>query len=89
MSKARKLTPQQMKDWEAFCDDIDGNAVPVDPQDINIARQVDEMIKMFGFDEGAAHAEFRSDCAFHDGDKDDWMEVARVVRERKASGGLR
>lgn len=83
--KPKPLTAQQRKDWEAFCDDIDGKCGPTDPDDINIAFQVDEMIKMFGIDGGIEHAEFRADCAFHNEDREDWFEVVRILRERKAA----
>ncbi len=82
--KPKPLTVQQREYWEAFCDDIEGKCGPVDPDDINIAFQVDETIKLFGLEEGAAHADFRAKVAFHQEDRDDWKEVARIIRERKA-----
>ena len=85
--KPKPLTVQQLKNWEAFCDDIEGKWGPADPDDINIAFQVDEIIKMFGLEEGALHADFRSQVAFHQEDRDDWKEVARIIRERQAGGG--
>jgi len=81
---AKKLTAQQIADWDNHSDDVDGKFVPVDPEGINIAREVDEVIKLFGIEEAAEHAAFRAECAHHKEDRDDWTEVERIILERKA-----
>jgi len=86
MPKKRPLTAQQIKDWNDHCDDVDGKFGPVDPEGINIARAVDETIKLFGLEEGAAHAAFRAEYAFHKEDREDWIEVERIIRQRQADG---
>jgi hypothetical protein len=52
--KPKSPTVVDQRDWETLCEDIDGTGGPVDPEDINIAMHVDEMIKLFGFDGGMA-----------------------------------
>jgi hypothetical protein len=83
MPKKRPLTAQQIKDWENHCDDVDGKFVPINPENINIARVVDETITQFGFKDGVEFAAFRSENAHHEVDRDDWKEVERIIRERQ------
>src|ERR1700742_3025525 len=48
--KPKPLAEVDHGDWKTFCEDIEGNSEPVDPDDINIAFQVEEMVKLFGFE---------------------------------------
>lgn len=81
--KAEKpLTLKERTDWEAFCDDIDGKYEPNDPQDINVAQQVNIYIKLFGL-EAADNADFRVQCSHFEDDKEDWRDVARIIRDRQ------
>ena len=80
----REPTAKERADWKDFCDDLDGKFVPLEPDNINIAREVDEAIKLFGFEEGAIYAHLRAECAYHEEDTEDWTEVERIIRERKA-----
>src|SRR6202000_3127647 len=50
--KPKPLAEVDHRDWDTFCEDIEGTSGPIDPEDINIAMEVDEMIKQFGFDGG-------------------------------------
>ena len=56
----------------------------MDPEGINIAGEVSEVMKLFGIEEGEEHAAFRAECAHHKEDRDDWKAVERVIRERQA-----
>ena len=60
MTKPKKPTAQQIKDWENHRDDVDGKFGPAEPDNINVARAVEETIKLFGFEKGAEHAAFRA-----------------------------
>lgn len=83
---AKKQRPPTQEENDKFETEealIGGELGTEEPEHINIAREVDGMIKLFGFDEGAAHAKFRAESAFHEEDADDWNEVARIVLERK------
>ena len=79
----KPLTLEERAGWEAFSDDIEGIAEPMDPQDINVAREVEESIRLFG-DEAVPYAEYRVECAFFEDDKEDWKDVVRIIRERQA-----
>jgi hypothetical protein len=81
--KPKTYTPAQLKAWENHSADIAGEFVPIDPQNINVAAMVDDYIKHFGIDKAADHADFRVECAHHQEDKDDWADVARIIRERQ------
>lgn len=76
------LTPREMDDIEGAL--LRGEAGPEEPDHINVAKTVDEVIAAYGFDHGADYAAYRSQCAFHDEDKEDWSEVVRVIKQRQA-----
>jgi hypothetical protein len=81
--KPSPLTAQQIEDWQNHCDDLDVKYEPIDPQNINVAREVDGCMKLFGAEAGA-RADFRVECSHFQDDKEDWKDVARIIRERQA-----
>jgi len=82
--KKREPTQQEIEDFKTEGDLIKGLIGPDAPDNINVAQTVDRTIKELGFDVGAEYADTRAECAFHEEDKEDWKDVARVIRERKA-----
>jgi hypothetical protein len=81
----KHFTGQQWAEWQDFCDDVDGKCGPAEPENINIAQVVNRTIQELGYDVGAEYADARAESAFHDEDREDWKDVARVIREWKAA----
>ncbi|MES2256551.1 MAG: hypothetical protein V4559_16115 [Pseudomonadota bacterium] len=82
--KTRQPTQQEIEDFKTEGDLIKGIIGPAEPDNINVAQTVDRTISELGYDVGAEYADMRAECALHEEDREDWKDVARVIRERKA-----
>lgn len=60
-----------------------GEIGPEEPDNINISQEADRCIKEFGGN-AAREAEIRAEISFHEEDREDWAEVARVIKQRQA-----
>jgi len=65
-------------------DMIAGKIGPDEPDNINVAQEVEKAIAELGYEAAINYAEARSEFAFHEEDRDDWKDVARVIRYRSA-----
>lgn len=75
-------TPREMDEKETAM--LREEVGPDEPENINVARELDRFMKDFG---GGAlkEAEIRAETSFHEEDREDWADVARIIRERQAA----